>query len=99
MHHLIPFTGGFGLSQRRDVSVAVPSAAFTRRDEIALDPFAAELGCADDLIRDAPPGLVAVGPAVSITAKKPINMAVSQRRELDFTIPINPAAFPTAALN
>ncbi len=80
-------------------------SAFTRTDEFALPPFTATVACANDDLTVAKPGaaghpaapgsLVSIGPAVTFTAGSPINMTQSLRRELDFTIPVNPAAIPT----
>ncbi len=80
--------------------LSVPPGAFTRTDELALPSFVGEVSCGDDLVKDAAvasAALAPLGPAITFTAKKPIGMAVSLRREVDVAIPINPAAFPPAA--
>jgi hypothetical protein len=83
-------------------------AAFTRTDEFALPSFKGTVACAnDDLTKQkaaggasqpghaaAPGALVAIGPAVTFTAASPIDMTQSLRRELDFAVPVNPAAIP-----
>jgi hypothetical protein len=89
-------------------SLSVPPGAFMRTDELAIPPFTATVACANDDLTtarattDAGRGhsaaagsLVAIGPAVTFTASSPIDMTESLRRELDFTIPVNPAAVPT----
>jgi hypothetical protein len=82
-------------------SISTDSAAFTRTDELALPAFPAQIACsADDLTKAtsghpaAPGSLVAIGPAVNFTAGAPLILTQSLRRELDFTIPVNPAAIP-----
>jgi hypothetical protein len=80
-----------------NAQMSVPGGAFTRQDELAIPPFPATLACADDLTQAAPGKPIALGPAVQFTAKAPVSTAVALRREIDFAIPINPAAFPPAA--
>jgi hypothetical protein len=82
-------------------SLSVPPPAFTRTDEFAMPTFPATIACTgDDLTKatsahPAPPGnLVAIGPAVTFTAGAPLVMTESLRRELDFTIAVNPATIP-----
>jgi hypothetical protein len=89
-------------------SLSVPPGAFARTDELALPPFTAQIACTgDDLTKAmnghpaAPPTastdpaqLVAIGPAVTFSAGVPIDMTQSLRREVDFTLPVNPAAIP-----
>jgi hypothetical protein len=88
------------ISSDEPVGVA-PGAAFTRTDEFALPTIPATIACnGDDLTKatnghPAPKGnVVAIGPAVTFTAGEPINMTESLKRELDFTIPVNPASIP-----
>ena len=99
-------TGGLGAA-----ALSVPPGAFTRTDEWALPSFPGTVACANDDLTvskmangsgskghaPAPGGLISIGPAVTFTAGSPINMTQSLRRELDFSIPINPAAVPTYA--
>jgi hypothetical protein len=82
-------------------SISVPAGAFTRTDELAIPPFQAQILCTgDDLTKAvhghaaAPGELVEIGPAVTFTAGAPIQMTQSLRREVDFTLPVNPAAIP-----
>jgi hypothetical protein len=98
-------TGGLAAA-----ALSVPPGAFTRTDELAIPPFTGQVACANDdltLAKAATTGtnptkghpaaagaLVSVGPAVNFTAGTPIDMTHSLRRELDFSIPINPAAIP-----
>jgi hypothetical protein len=79
-------------------SLSSPEAAFTRTDEFALPAFPAELACAPDLTPAMPEAkLVKLGPAVTYTARAPLSMAKALRREVDVSIPVNPAAFPDNA--
>jgi hypothetical protein len=93
---LLNGTGSLALA-----SLSVPTPAFTSTNEWAVAPFSATMACTgDDLTKAtaghpaAPGSLVAIGPAVTFTAGSPIDMAQSQRREFDFTLPINPASIP-----
>jgi hypothetical protein len=86
-----------GTNGLADASLSVPPGAFTRTDEWALPPFSATIGCAGDLSGNAPGGLQALGPAVTFTPGDPTWLTHSLRRELDFAIPVNPAAMPTGA--
>jgi hypothetical protein len=96
-------TGGLATAQ-----LSVPPFALTRTDEWQLPAFTATIACAnDDLTRAkaasgavkghaaAPGNLVPIGPAVTFTASAPIDMTHSLRHEIDFQIPVNPAAIPT----
>ncbi len=90
-------------------ALSVPPGAFARTDELAIPPFTGTVACANDDLTAAkiasgsgskghaaaPGALVSIGPAVTFTAGSPIDMTQSLRRELDFSIPINPAAIPT----
>lgn len=71
-------------------SVAAPAAAFARTDELALADTPVALACEADL------GPGAIGPAVTFSGP-PDAMRDPLRRELAFTIPIEPAAIPDAA--
>ena len=77
---------------------SVPPAAFARADEFSIPAFPASIACADDLVAQFPSAnLTRLGPAVAFTAKAPLSMSKALRREVEVTMPINPAAFPTAA--
>ncbi len=78
-------------------AVSANANAFARADEFALPAFPAEVACADDLTSKIPIKLSKLGPAVTFTARAPLSMAKPLRRDIDFAIPINPAAFPSAA--
>jgi hypothetical protein len=91
-------------------ALSVPPGAFARTDEFAIQPFPGTIACANDdltVAKAAGSGtkahaaaagaLVPIGPAVTFTAGSPIDMTASLRRELDFSIPVNPAAVPTYA--
>jgi hypothetical protein len=82
-------------------SISTDAAAFMRTDEFQMPAFPATIACTgDDLTKAtaghpaAPGNLVPIGPAVTFTAGAPIVMTQSLRRELDFTIPVNPATIP-----
>ncbi|MEO8875176.1 MAG: hypothetical protein ABI461_06305, partial [Polyangiaceae bacterium] len=85
-----------GAASLVNASMSVPDAAFTRTDEYAMPTFPAHVGCADDIAANAPGGLVKLGPAVTFGADAPIDSNKILRRELEFKIPINPAAIPAA---
>ncbi len=92
-----------GSASLAGASLSVPPGAFTRTDELALPPFPAQIACNGDDLTKAISGhpaavgnLVAIGPAVTFTAGSPLSMTQSLRRELDFTIPVNPATIPSA---
>lgn len=75
--------------------LSVPGQAFATSDEFSLPAFPASVRCADADLNDA--SLVKLGPAVTFGARAPLSMAKPLRREVDFAIPVNPAAFPPAA--
>ena len=77
-------------------SLSVPPGAYARTDWLAIPTFTATLACGADLSKAAPGNLMAIGPAVSFTAGAPIVQTESLRREIDFAIPVNPAAIPAA---
>jgi hypothetical protein len=90
-----------GTASIAGASLSVPAAAFTRTDEFGMPTFPAQIACPGDDLTKATSGhpaaagsLVAISPAVTFTAGAPISMTESLRRELDFTIPVNPAAIP-----
>jgi hypothetical protein len=76
-------------------SVSAPKAAFDRKDELALPIFEASIAC-DESLAEKVPGrkLVPISPAVRFWAAAPMKPNVTLRREIDFTIPVNPAAVP-----
>lgn len=80
--------------------LAVPPAAFTRQDELALPAFRGRIACEGDLVAALPAAkLVALGPAVSFTSLSPttgVTSARSLRREVELAVPVNPALFPPA---
>jgi hypothetical protein len=80
-------------------SVSARPEAFTRQDEFALPAFPAEIACgAEDLTTKLPNAkLRRLGPAVTFTARPPLSMGKMLRRDIDFAIPVNPAAFPSGA--
>jgi len=93
-----------------NAALSVPPGAFARADELAIAPFLGTVACASDDLTIAKSAsgttkghaaaagaLVPIGPAVTFTAGAPIDMTQSLRRELDFSIPVNPAAVPTYA--
>lgn len=75
--------------------VGSSAAAFARTDEFSLAPFGASVACGGDLTKDGP--YVAVGPAVAFEGSGATTSSSVLRREIDFAIPVNPAAFPLAA--
>jgi hypothetical protein len=97
-----------GVGGLASASLSVPPGAYARTDELAIPVFTGQIACANDDLTIAKAasgggkghpaaagGLVAIGPAVTFTAGSPIDMTHSLRRELDFTLPVNPAAIPT----
>lgn len=80
-------------------SVSARAEAFTREDEFALPAFPAEVACAAESLAPTFAGakLVELGPAVTFTARAPLSMTKALRRDIDFAVPVNPAAFPTSA--
>lgn len=85
-----------GQGNLADASIAVPPGAFTRTDELALPSFSATLGCHADLVTGTTP-YERLGPAVTFTPQDPSWLTHSLKRELTFSIPVNPAAMPPAA--
>jgi hypothetical protein len=86
-----------GTGDLGDASLGVPPGAFTRTDELAIAPFSSTITCASDMSAAAPGSVLALGPAVTFTPQDPTWLTHSLKRELDFTVPINPAAMPTGA--
>lgn len=82
-----------------NASITVPPLAFMHTDVFGFQPFTGSLDCVDQRM-DVPEraGLTPVGPAVKISGTGGnIKPNTSQRREIDFAIPINPAAIPGPA--
>ncbi len=78
-----------------DAYVSVNPPAFSRTDWLVLPTFTAQIACAGDLTASATPaGLVPISPAVTFSAGAPIVPNQSLRRDIDFAIPVNPAAIP-----
>jgi hypothetical protein len=79
--------------------VSARAEAFTRGDEFGLPVFPAEVACGtEDLTAKLPDAkLQKLGPAVTFTARAPLSMSKALRRDIDFAIPVNPAAFPSGA--
>ncbi|MGD0524732.1 MAG: hypothetical protein ABSE49_06300 [Polyangiaceae bacterium] len=86
-----------GTGTLADASLSVPPGAFTRTDEFALPVFGATVSCGGDTTPQAPGGLTALGPAVTFTPANTAWVSRSLKRELDFAIPVNPAAMPMGA--
>lgn len=79
-------------------SVTVPSGAFTRTDQWSFPAFAATVACeTNDLSAEAPGGFQKLGPAVTFTASGALAPAKILRRDVEFALPVNPAAMPTYA--
>lgn len=79
--------------------LAVPPGAFARTDELALPSFAAQIACSPVDLSAGVAGVPVrkLGPPVTFTARAPLSMAKSLRREVEVALPINPAAFPAGA--
>jgi hypothetical protein len=80
-------------------AVSTRPEAFTRTDEFALPQFPATIACgAQDLTAALPNAkLRKLGPAVTFTPSAPLSMGKILKRDIDFAIPVNPAAFPSGA--
>jgi hypothetical protein len=91
-----------GANALASASLGVPPGAFARTDEFALPSFQASIACAADgagnaadLTKGAAGAPLALGPAVTFDApSNPSWKTKSLRRELDFAVPVNPAAMP-----
>lgn len=77
--------------------LSAPAAAFAGDGALTLPAFTAQLRCDGDLTPDLAAVTRPLGPAVAFSADKAPLMGRALRRELDFAIPVNPAAFPDAA--
>jgi hypothetical protein len=80
-----------------DAQLSVPPGAFTRTDELAIPSFSANIACAGDTSGQAAGTPLPLGPAVTFTPQDPTWLTHSLKRELDFYVPINPAAMPPGA--
>lgn len=85
-------------------SMGTPVVAFTRTDEYRMPSVSASVACAPDLVARAPwddPGTarLPLGPAVSFGVEGSAVVSASRplRRELEFSIPVNPARMPSFA--
>lgn len=90
------------LSGKNALAKATLSArkeAFTRTDELSLPTFPATIACGGQDLTSALPDakLRKLGPAVTFGAGAPIQQNKILRRDIDFAIPVNPAAFPSGA--
>jgi len=91
-----------GTGSLANASLSVTPTAFARTDWLAIPTFPGQIACATsgsaalDLTKTAAGNLVSVGPAVTFTGGAPLPQNQSLRRELDFAIPVNPAAIPPA---
>jgi hypothetical protein len=86
-----------GVGHLADAALSVPVGAFMRTDELAIPPFEAGITCHEGDIIPSGGAYLKLGPAVTFTPQDPSWATHSLKRELQFTVPINPAATPTAA--
>jgi len=92
----VTVSGAAPVGTGNGASVGSTAAAFSRTDWLALPQFDVSIGCGTEMAGSLP-GYVALSPAISFTPDAPLSEATPLRREIDFSIPINPAIFPTAA--
>lgn len=86
-----------GKGHLASASVSVPPAAFAHTDPFGFKPFAADVACGGALAVQGR-NLVAIGPAVRFSPSGGgVKKNAAQRREVDFAIPVNPAAIPGPA--
>ena len=88
-----------GKSELANASVSVVTTAFARADVFAMPAVKASVSCGADLaklVTSVAAPLRTVSAPVSFTADDAF-MGKPLRREIDFQIPVNPAAFPAAA--
>ncbi len=84
-----------GTGKLAQASLGVPAGALTPGEPTSLPAsFPATVACATDLAAQAPGKPLALGPAVTFTMP---GSERALRREIDFAIPVNPAAFPPSA--
>ncbi|CAN5658310.1 hypothetical protein BH09MYX1_BH09MYX1_03470 [soil metagenome] len=79
-----------------DATLATTANAFVRQDMWTLPTFDASIGCGTDLVAPSLGDYAAISPPVDFEPKTVLSPVVPLRRELDFTIPVNPAAVPPA---
>lgn len=84
-----------GVGALANASVGAAAAAFARADWLGLPSFEASIACDADETAEAG-GVVPLGPAVKFSPNAPLDGNAGLRREIDFAIPINPAAIPPA---
>lgn len=77
-------------------SMTTNKNAFVRQDMWKLPSFDASLGCGADLVAPSLGDYVALSPPIDFEPKSALSPVKPLNRELDFTIPINPAAVPPA---
>jgi hypothetical protein len=80
-----------------DAQLSVPPGAFMRTDELAIPPFEAGIACNGADIMPGGSNYLKLGPAVTFQPQDPSWSTKSLKRELTFSIPVNPADMPTAA--
>jgi hypothetical protein len=93
-----------GTGDLADAALSVPPGAFTRTDELSLPAFSTTIDCDSAAASNVPSTVIALGPAVRFTptptpaGPNPVVTNVhSLKRELDFSVPVNPAAMPSGA--
>ncbi len=91
-HTTVSAKGGLAHAQ-----ISVPPGAFSRTDELAIAPFQAGIACGGADIMPAGSAYVKLGPAVTFQPQDPSWSTHSLKRELQFSIPVNPADMPSAA--
>ncbi len=81
-----------------NASITTPAAAFTHTDPFGFKPFTADIACVSPNLSVPNRALVPIGPAVRFTGNGGnIKANTSPRREIDFALPVNPAAIPGPA--
>jgi len=80
-----------------NASIGSTANAFARTDWLKLPAFDASIACAADLVGPSGIDYQPLSQAVDFEPKTQLSAITPLRRELDFAIPINPAAFPSAA--
>ncbi|HQY61474.1 MAG: hypothetical protein IPQ09_09040 [Myxococcales bacterium] len=86
-----------GAGALASAALSSPATAFARTDEFALPSFGATVACAKTPDLTAGSTYGALGPAVSFEGTAPVTSSNVLRREVDFALPINPAALPSQA--
>ena len=80
-----------------DATVSINPNAFVRTDEFATAPFNASIHCDVDLASALPRPMLALGPAVEFRPESVYTKNIPLRREIEFSVPANPAAMPFSA--